>query len=135
MKSWKQDQKKNQGQIFKRYMYLPCVCNRILKWFSTKTIAFPHFSLYMYEWFREAQSYPTFCDPMDCSLPVSSVHGILQAKILEWVGIPFFQGIFLTQGSNSGVPHYRQILYHLSHQGSLYVYIIPKNYYWNVVLE
>ena len=31
----------------------------------------------------------TLCDPMDCSPPVSSVHGILQARILEWVAIPF----------------------------------------------
>ena len=31
----------------------------------------------------------TLCDPMDCSLPGSSVHGILQARILEWVAIPF----------------------------------------------
>ena len=31
------------------------------------------------------QSCPTFCDPMDGSLPGSSVHGILQARILEWV--------------------------------------------------
>jgi len=30
-----------------------------------------------------------FCDPMDCRLPGSSVHGVLQARILEWVGIPF----------------------------------------------
>ena len=29
------------------------------------------------------------CDPMDCSLPGSSVHGILQATILEWIAIPF----------------------------------------------
>ena len=36
-----------------------------------------------------AQPCLTFCDPMDCSLPGSSVHGILQAKILEWVAIPF----------------------------------------------
>ena len=33
------------------------------------------------------QSCPTLCDPMDCSLPGSSVHGILQARILEWVTI------------------------------------------------
>ena len=33
------------------------------------------------------QSYPTLCDPMDCSPPGSSVHGILQARILEWVAI------------------------------------------------
>ena len=31
----------------------------------------------------------TLCDPMDCSLPGSSVHGILQARILEWVAMPF----------------------------------------------
>ena len=31
----------------------------------------------------------TLCDPMDCSLPGSSVHGILQARLLEWVAIPF----------------------------------------------
>ena len=30
----------------------------------------------------------TLCDPMDCGLPVSSVHGILQARILEWVAMP-----------------------------------------------
>ena len=35
---------------------------------------------------------PTLCDPMDCSLPSSSVHGILQARILEWVVIPFSRG-------------------------------------------
>ena len=36
-----------------------------------------------------AQSCPTLCDPMDCSLPCSSVCGILQARILEWVAISF----------------------------------------------
>ena len=35
------------------------------------------------------QSCPPLCDPMDCSLPGSSVHGILQARILEWVALPF----------------------------------------------
>ena len=39
-----------------------------------------------------AQSCLTLCDPMDCSLPGSSVHGILQARILEWVTIPFYRG-------------------------------------------
>ena len=34
------------------------------------------------------------CDPMNCSLPGSSVHGILQARILEWVAIPFSRGSF-----------------------------------------
>ena len=39
-----------------------------------------------------AQSCPTLCDPMDCSQPDSSVHGILQVSILEWVAISFFRG-------------------------------------------
>ena len=39
-----------------------------------------------------AQSCPTFCDPMDCSPPGSSVHGIFQARVLEWVAISFFRG-------------------------------------------
>ena len=38
------------------------------------------------------QSCPTLCNPMDCSLPGSSGHGILQARILEWVAIYFFRG-------------------------------------------
>ena len=39
-----------------------------------------------------AQSCLTLCDPMDCSPPGSSVHGILQARILEWVAILFSRG-------------------------------------------
>ena len=39
-----------------------------------------------------AQSCPTLCDPMDCSLPHSSVHGIFEARILEWVAISFSRG-------------------------------------------
>ena len=41
-----------------------------------------------------AQSCLTVCDPMGCSLPGSSVHGILQARILEWVAMPFSRGSF-----------------------------------------
>ena len=39
-----------------------------------------------------AQSCPTFCDPMVCSLPGSSVHGIFQAIVLEWIAISFSRG-------------------------------------------
>ena len=39
-----------------------------------------------------AQSYPTLSDPMDCSLPGSSVHGIFQARVLEWGAIAFSAG-------------------------------------------
>ena len=41
-----------------------------------------------------AQSCPTLCHPMDCSPPGSSAHGILQARILEWVAISFSRGSF-----------------------------------------
>ena len=39
-----------------------------------------------------AQSCPTLCDPMDCSLPGFSVHGIFQARALEWIAISFSRG-------------------------------------------
>ena len=64
------------------------------------------------------QSCPTLCNPMVCSPPGSSVHGIFQARILEWVAIPYSRGIFPTQESNLGLLHCRRILFHLSHQGS-----------------
>ena len=38
---------------------------------------------------EDAQSYPSLRDPMDCSLPGSSVHRIFQARVLEWVAIAF----------------------------------------------
>ena len=47
-----------------------------------------------------ARSCPTLRNPLNCSLPSSFVHGIFQARILEWVAIFLLQGIFLTQGSN-----------------------------------
>ena len=51
-----------------------------------------------------AQSCPTLCDPMDCNLPGSSIHGILQARILEWGAISF------SRGSSLGLPACRQTL-------------------------
>ena len=64
------------------------------------------------------QSCQTLCKPMDCSPLGSSVHGILQARILENTVHFLLKEIFPTQGSNLGLLHYRQILYHLSYQGS-----------------
>ena len=46
----------------------------------------------MWKWSEVTQSCPTLCDPMDCSLPGSSLHGILQARVLEWVAISFSRG-------------------------------------------
>ena len=60
----------------------------------------------------------TLCDPMDCSLPGSSVHGIFLGNSTGVDCHFLLPGIFPTQGSNLGLPHCRQTLYHLSHQGS-----------------
>ena len=44
------------------------------------------------KWSEVAQSCPTLCNPVNCSLPGSSVHGIFQARVLEWVAISFSRG-------------------------------------------
>ena len=68
------------------------------------------------------QSRLTLCNPMDCSTPGSSVHGMDSPGKNTGVGCHvLLQGIFLTQGRNTGVLHCRQILYHLSHEGILYL--------------
>ena len=50
------------------------------------------------------QSCLTFWDHVDCSPPVSSVHGIYQARILEWLAMPFSRGIFPTQRTSLASP-------------------------------
>ena len=67
------------------------------------------------------QSYSTLWGQMDCS-PGSSVHEDSPGKNTGVGCHALLQGIFPTQGSNPGLPHCRQILYHLSHQGSPYTY-------------
>ena len=64
------------------------------------------------------QSCPTLCDPMDCSLLGSSVHGDSLGKNTGVGCHDLLQGIFPTQGLNPGLPHCKQILYCLSHQES-----------------
>ena len=51
-----------------------------------------------------AQSHPTLCDPVDHSLPGSCVHGILQARILEWVAISFSRGNLPNSGNEPKSP-------------------------------
>ena len=70
---------------------------------------------------KSLQSCPSLCDPMDCSPPGSSVHGILQARILEWVAMPSSRGSFQprdqTQVSCVSCLD-RWVLYHEHHLGS-----------------
>ena len=77
------------------------------------------------------QSCPTLCDPMDCSLPGSSIHGIFQARMLEWVNIPFCRGSSRPRDRtqvNPGLLHCRQTLYHLSQEGHVGS---PKGIQWS----
>ena len=62
-----------------------------------------------------AQSCPTLCDHMNCSLSGSSIHGIHTGVDCHFL----LQRIFLTQGSNPSLLHCRQILYHLSYREDL----------------
>ena len=80
---------------------------------------------------KSLQSCLTLCNPMDCSLPGSSVHGILQARILEWVALvpdpgiqlsslrsPAMAGGFYTSGATwenpvTGIQHSNSVFYTL----------------------
>ena len=55
-------------------------------------LKFKDFTITLLKWSEVAQSCPTLCDPMDGSLPGSSVHGIFQARVLKWVAISFSRG-------------------------------------------
>ena len=58
------------------------------KWFEQSTILNHIPQSHVYVCAKSLQSCPSLCYPMDCSPPGSSVHGILQGRIVEWVAIP-----------------------------------------------
>ena len=72
-----------------------------------------------------AHSCSTHCNLMECGSPGSSVHGILNVKILEWVVLPFSRVSSQPRNWTHVFLHCRQILYHLSHQKNSYIYIYP----------
>ena len=65
------------------------------------------------------QSDSTLCDPVDCSPPGSSVHGILLARILEWVATSFSRGYFRPRDQTCLLCLLHWVLYHWRHLGSL----------------
>ena len=71
-----------------------------------------------------AHSCPTVCNPMDCSLPGSSVCGIFQARILEWVTISFSRGSSQLRNPNCHLLHWLADSLALNHLGS------PARKYW-----
>ena len=65
-----------------------------------------YINIYILHYIYNTYIYICMClvgQPMDCSPPGSSVHGIIQGRILEWAAMSFSRGIFLTQESNSSL--------------------------------
>ena len=83
---------------------------------------------YKYNKVLVAQLCPTLCSPIDWTRAYQVPLPMEFSRQEYWSGChSLFQGIFPTQGSNPGLLHVRQILYHLSHQGS------PKNMGWMTI--
>ena len=82
-------------QSYREVKYKPLSLLKTIKWnwWGVRGEEVFNFLLYISElMFYSSKSCPTPCDPMDCSLPGSSVHGILQGRILEWVTMPSSRG-------------------------------------------
>ena len=103
MPQWNMSQSNKQNQRFLKDTYI-----YIYIYIYTKK------KKWKWKWSRSVSN---SLQPHDCSLPRSSIHGILQARVLEWVAIYFFRGSSWPR-SNPGLPHCRQTLYRLNHQGS-----------------
>ena len=81
--------------LYHTYKCLMCICMSLscLFCFTASPVCCPSLVSTVKESESEvAQSCPTLCNPMDCSLPGSSVHGIFQAIVLEWIAISFSRG-------------------------------------------
>ena len=80
------------GRLSRHLNYLHLWISGV-KWDTRKRQMYSQHKASLRWWWGEVtQSCPTLCDPVDCSLPGSSVHGILQARTLEWVAISFSRG-------------------------------------------
>ena len=73
---------------------------------------------YVHAYVQLLQSCLTLCDPMDCIPSDSSVHGISQVRILEWVAMPFSRAFSPTKGFNPHLLYWRAGSLPLSHWGS-----------------
>ena len=113
---WKWSRKHQQSKPKARVRITPCVCVCVCVCVLVD------------------QSCLILCDPMDCSPPGSSVHGILQARILEWVAIPFSRGSFQPRDWTCVFCIGRRILCCLSHHGSPELFLsIPKLWVWGAL--
>ena len=105
--------------VFSKSNLIPFPHVQDQKKFNISNLVAPSFLLsYCPQLVLVAQWCPILYDPLGCSPPGSSVHGILQVRILEWVAIPFSKGpSWPRDWTHTGLRHCRPILYCLSHQG------------------
>ena len=92
-----------------------------------------HFLLQCVEVRREsevAQSYPTLCDPMDYSPPGSSIHGICQARVLEWGAITFSLNSFISPTNFTSIDKYIWYYPCYCHQTTLTIYCLFCNIFY-----
>ena len=88
-------------------MIFTLVCAKLLKVYDTITKLGMCVCVCICMSAESLQSCLTLSDPMDFSPPGSSIHGILQARILEWVAMPSLQEIISTQGSSLRLLHWQ----------------------------
>ena len=99
------------GQVTSRFSFLICVCVRV----CARTCRHTHVCSVVSDSLHvpmHTQAHAHICAqlcPMDCCLPGSSVHGIFQARIQEWVDMSSSREIFPTQGLNPFLLHYMWI--------------------------
>ena len=109
--------KENGITVLGRYLYSDVHCSTIHNNEGIKQPKCPLMSngkqtAYAHVHAKSLQSCPTLCDPTDCSPPGSSVHGTLQARILEWVAIPFCRRSSQTRDRTRVSFIGRWVLYH-----------------------
>ena len=101
------------GRNKKSFRICSDIFSKWLECYKSQNLNYTSFCVYLF-----TQSYLILWDPMDCSPSGSSIHGDSPGKNTGVGCHALFQGIFPTQGSNPDLPHCKQILYHLRHQGS-----------------
>ena len=94
-----------------------CPSSYPLNWWCHPTFSSSVALFSFCEYAKLLQLYPTLCDPVDCSRPGSSVHGLLQARVLEWVAMLFSRGSSWP-GIKPVAPALQADSLLLSHQGS-----------------
>ena len=109
------------------------VLPQITKLAKVQELCLFNFALHYLSESEVAQSCPTLCDPMDCSLPGSSVHEIFQAIVLEWVAISFSRGSSQLRDRTWASRIVDRCFYRMSHQGSPTLSRTIINIYYNLI--